>query len=83
MTTKPTRILPDADGHEPTPTAGGRWVRDLDGGLTPADAQTAHAAGLAWGEDANEAPAEDAAAPAAPAVDAPADTSAEGAQPQE
>jgi len=82
MTTKPTRILPDADGHEPTPPAGGRWVRDLDGGLTPADAQTAHAAGLAWGDEANEAQA-DAAAPAATAVGTPADTSAEGAQPQE
>ncbi len=48
---KPTRIPPAADGSDVTPTAGGSWIRDADGGLTPADAQTARAAGLRWGDE--------------------------------
>lgn len=49
---QPTRIEPvrDAAGRplELAPPCGARWLRDADGGLTPADAQTAEAAGLAW-----------------------------------
>ncbi len=30
------------------PPVGGDWVRDPDGGLTPADEATAKAAGLGW-----------------------------------
>lgn len=45
------RIEP-AEGADITPPCGGRWLRDPDGGLRPADAATADAAGLAWrGED--------------------------------
>jgi hypothetical protein len=47
-----TRIEPtfDADGEvvAPNPPCGGYWLRDADGGLTPADATTAAAAGLKW-----------------------------------
>ncbi len=42
-----TRIEP-VDGVELNPPCGGHWLRDADGGLTPADAPTAAAAGLAW-----------------------------------
>ncbi len=47
-----TRIDPviDADGkpgHLPPPV-GGDWIRDPDGGLTPANEATAKAAGLDW-----------------------------------
>lgn len=48
----PSRIPPvlDADGApvELNPPFGGRWLRDADGGLSPADEATATAAGLAW-----------------------------------
>jgi hypothetical protein len=48
----PTRIEPqtDADGQsvELTPPAGGSWLRDADGGLTPANEPTAIGAGLDW-----------------------------------
>lgn len=43
----PTRVEP-TPGVELNPPCGGRWLRDADGGLTPADAPTAAAAGLAW-----------------------------------
>ena len=39
---------------ELNPPCGGSWQRDADGGMTPADEQTAKAAGLQWGD----APAE-------------------------
>lgn len=48
----PARIEPrmDSDGSpiDLTPPTGGRWIRDEDGGLRPADAATARDAGLAW-----------------------------------
>jgi hypothetical protein len=31
------------------PPTGGSWLRDADGGLTPADKATADGAGLDWG----------------------------------
>lgn len=31
------------------PPTGGSWIRDADGGLTPADQATAEGAGLDWG----------------------------------
>jgi hypothetical protein len=47
-----TRIEPktDDDGRpvELTPPAGGSWLRDADGGLTPANEPTAIGAGLDW-----------------------------------
>jgi hypothetical protein len=52
---KPTRIEPrhDADGRQIDidPPSGGSWIREADGGLTPADKATATGAGLAWGAD--------------------------------
>lgn len=49
---RPTRIEPvlGADGRptELVPPGGSRWIRDADGGLTPADAETAEAVGLRW-----------------------------------
>lgn len=49
---QPTRIEPqlDAQGQptEQNPPCAGRWLRQQDGGLLPADADTAAAAGLAW-----------------------------------
>ncbi len=42
------RIEPDAEGREVMPPCGGSWVREEDGGLRPADKETAEAAGLAW-----------------------------------
>lgn len=42
-----TRI-PPIEGADVNPPCGGRWLRDPDGGLTPADAETAAAAGLQW-----------------------------------
>lgn len=46
------RIAPqlDADGApiDLAPPCGGSWIRDADGGLSPADESTAAAAGLAW-----------------------------------
>lgn len=42
-----TRIEP-IPGADVNPPCGGHWLRDTDGGLTPADAQTAAAAGLDW-----------------------------------
>lgn len=51
-----TRIPPvlDSDGKPLpiTPATGGSWLRDADGGLTPADADTAAGAGLEWPGDA-------------------------------
>ena len=44
----PIRIAPVPGVVEPNPPCGGRWLRDADGGLSPADAETAAAAGLAW-----------------------------------
>ena len=48
----PTRIEPVLDDKgqavELHPPGGSRWIRDADGGLTPADADTAAAVGLAW-----------------------------------
>lgn len=60
----PTRIPPHADGEtEIRPPCGGSWLRDADGGLSPGDAATAEAAGLAWPAVAdarnNDQPAED------------------------
>ena len=42
--------VPGADGSplDLAPPCGGRWLRDADGGLWPADESTARAAGLAW-----------------------------------
>jgi hypothetical protein len=70
----PKRIEPqlDADGRqvELNPPSGGSWLRDADGGLTPADAATASGAGLDWGAD--PAPQDPSADPlATPAADAP------------
>jgi hypothetical protein len=45
---------------EMNPPCGGTWLRDAEGGLTPADEATARAAGLQWG-DATE-PASDTSA---------------------
>lgn len=42
-----TRIEP-TPGADVNPPSGGRWLRDADGGLTPADARTAADAGLDW-----------------------------------
>ena len=48
----PTRCEPvlGADGipWDLLPPCGGHWLRDVDGGLSPADEGTARAAGLAW-----------------------------------
>jgi hypothetical protein len=82
---KPTRIPPADDGSDITPTAGGSWIRDADGGLTPADAQTARAAGLRWGDEPelpDVALVVDGAIPAVP--DAAPDADASGTEtPQE
>lgn len=47
-----TRIEPVLGGDgKPVdlhPPGGSRWIRDADGGLTPADRSTAEAVGLAW-----------------------------------
>lgn len=44
-----TRIAPSTDADtELLPPAGGSWIRDADGGLTPADEATAKGAGLDW-----------------------------------
>lgn len=52
MSAQPTRIppvlLPDGTPADLTPPTSGNWLRDADGGLTPADADTAALAGLAW-----------------------------------
>ena len=77
MPIKPTRIEPrhDANGRpmDLDPPSGGSWIREADGGLTPADQATATGAGLAWGADPQPDPepsdplagtAVDAAAPA-------------------
>lgn len=61
METKPNRILPTDANPEPLPPCGGSWRRGEDGGLSPTDAATAEAAGLAW----SEAPAEVLAGPQA------------------
>lgn len=37
----PTRVEPRADGKAQNPPSGGSWLRDEDGGLTPADEATA------------------------------------------
>lgn len=54
--TKPLRLEPQFDNQgkaiELVPHHGGSWIRDPDGGLTPADKATAEGAGLAWGADA-------------------------------
>lgn len=44
----PARFEPTEETPEPMPPSGGNWVRDADGGLSPADAVTAAAAGLRW-----------------------------------
>ncbi len=48
----PRRIEPvlgeDGKPVELGPPCAGRWLRAEDGGLEPADADTAAAAGLAW-----------------------------------
>jgi hypothetical protein len=48
----PTRIEPqlgdDGQAIEQHPPHGGSWIRDSDGGLTPADQATALGAGLVW-----------------------------------
>lgn len=41
------RIAPTDDVPEPMPPCGGSWIRDEEGGLTPADLATASRAGLA------------------------------------
>lgn len=48
MTDAQARIPPTAAVPAPNPACGGRWLRDADGGLTPADEPTATAAGLRW-----------------------------------
>lgn len=45
------RIEPHPEGLELSPPTGGSWVREPDGGLAPADAATAAAAGLEWPEE--------------------------------
>lgn len=44
----PARIEPTESVPEPLPVTGGKWVRQVDGGLAPADESTARAAGLRW-----------------------------------
>lgn len=46
----PSRIAPPevAEPIELMPPCSGSWIRDADGGLTPADAPTAAAAGLSF-----------------------------------
>jgi hypothetical protein len=48
----PKRIEPVVDGDgKPVhlaPPCGGDWIRDPDGGLSPANEATATAAGLGW-----------------------------------
>ena len=45
----PYRISPNPEaGVEVAPPSGGCWLRDADGGLTPADQETAQGAGLDW-----------------------------------
>lgn len=56
MPQPPTRIEPQRDAVtgkplELNPPASGLWLRDADGGLTPADQATAERAGLAWPSD--------------------------------
>lgn len=50
MPLEPTVIIPPAaDGDETNPPCGGRWIRDADGSLYPADAGTAASAAQALG----------------------------------
>lgn len=42
------RLAENGHSLELSPPCGGRWLRDADGGLRPADTDTARAAGLAW-----------------------------------
>jgi hypothetical protein len=42
------RLSDDGTPIDMTPPTGGRWIRDEDGGLRPADEVTAREAGLAW-----------------------------------
>lgn len=44
----PARIEPTKSMPQPMPATGGKWVRQADGGLAPADESTARAAGLSW-----------------------------------
>lgn len=70
------RIPPNIDPAtgkpvELNPPTGGSWIRDADGGLTPADEATARGAGL-WDEPEQAAePATEAAAPVATASSTP------------
>ena len=51
MNTTVTPRIEPIKGVELNPQSGGCWVRDDDGGLTPADPHTAAAAGLSWPAD--------------------------------
>ena len=44
----PPRLGEDGQPAYLDPPSGGRWLREADGGLVPADADTAAGAGLAW-----------------------------------
>lgn len=50
MATRIEPVIDPATGLpvELNPPCGGSWLRDADGGLTPADQETAEAAGLDW-----------------------------------
>jgi hypothetical protein len=53
------RIEPTPEIPEPNPPTSGNWIRDLDGGLRPADAATAATAGMAFDEPAADSTSKD------------------------
>lgn len=48
------RIEPTDQQPEPVPPTSGNWVREADGGLRPADDETARTAGLLIDQPAQE-----------------------------
>lgn len=44
----PPQVAADGGVAELNPPTGGSWLRDADGGLSPADETTAVQAGLDW-----------------------------------
>jgi hypothetical protein len=62
----PLRIAPTPERPEPTPPVGGAWLTHPDGGLAPADEETARAAGLGWAGSPNLPPAAPAPSPDTP-----------------